>query len=195
MENNPKFPPQKLAFDIDGVFADTMTLFLDIARHEFGLDAPAYEDIREYHFPAAAEMDETVATEILVKIVEGDYSLPLNPMRGATRVIRRLNRLYRPTLFVTARPSAGHIHHWLQEVLAVGAGDIEVVATGSFEDKQGVLLSRGIEAFVEDRLETCFLLREAGISPIVYKQPWNRRPHPFFEVENWHDIETLIAFE
>ncbi|MFO7838686.1 MAG: haloacid dehalogenase [Desulfosalsimonadaceae bacterium] len=195
MENSPKFLPQKLAFDIDGVFADTMTLFLEIAQHEFGLDTPAYEEIREYHFPGAASMDEAVATEILLKIVEGDYSLTLNPMGGATRVIRRLNRLCRPTLFVTARPSAEYIHRWLQEVLALGAEDIEVVATGSFEDKQDVLLRWGIQAFVEDRLETCFLLREAGISPIVYKQPWNRRPHPFFEVHNWRDIENLIAFE
>jgi len=195
MANALKIAPAELAFDIDGVFADTMSLFLEIARHEFGITPIAYEEIREYDFSVAPGVDEAVAMEILVKIVEGNYTLPLNPMSGAPRVIERLNRRHRPTLFVTARPSGDHIYQWLLEVLALGPGDIEVVATGSFNDKQDVLLERGIKAFVEDRLETCFMLDDAGIAPIVYRQPWNRKPHPFVEVGSWQDLESLIAFE
>lgn len=187
--------PSELAFDIDGVFADTMTLFLEIARHEFGIPGLRYRDIQDYDFLAVSGISETVALEILARIVEGNYNLPLNPMSGAPQVIEKLNRLHRPTLFVTARPSGDHIRRWLLEVLGLAAGDIEVVATGSFEAKQKVLLERGITAFVEDRLETCFMLGDAGITPIVYKQPWNRKPHPFTEVEDWQDIEALIAFE
>ena len=190
-----KLVPSELAFDIDGVFADTMSLFLDIACNEFGIDDIRYEDIIEYDFRAMGGMNEVVAMEILINIVEGKYTLPLNPMNGAPDVIEKLNRLHRPTLFVTARPDGDHISDWLLRVLPLGAKDIEVVATGSFEDKQDVLLSRKIKFFVEDRLETCFLLQEAGITPIVYRQPWNRKPHPFIEVENWQEIEALIAFE
>ena len=190
-----KIAPAQLAFDIDGVFADTMSLFLEIARREFNVNPIAYEEIREYDFSVAPGVDEAVAMEILGKIVEGNYSLPLNPMSGAPRVIERLNRYHRPTLFVTARPSGDHIYQWLQDVLALEPADIEVVATGSFNDKQEVLLERGIAAFVEDRLETCFLLKDAGIAPIVYRQPWNRKPHPFAEVGSWHELESMIAFE
>ena len=195
MKDNLKLAPSELAFDIDGVCADTMRLFLDIAYHEFGINDVRYEDIIEYDFRGIGSMDEVMSMEILIKIVEGSYTLPLNPMSGAPEVIGKLNRLHRPTLFVTARPDGGHISDWLLEVLPVGAGDIEVIATGSFEDKQEVLQERGVKHFVEDRLETCFLLQEAGITPIVYKQPWNRKPHPFLEVENWDDIEALIAFQ
>jgi len=190
-----KIAPSELAFDIDGVFADTMTLFLEIARHEFGISNLRYEDIQDYDYMAIAGMDEPVAMEILVKIIEGNYTLPLNPMEGAPQVIEKLNRHHRPTLFVTARPAGDYISRWLRGVLGPGADDIEVIATGSFEAKHDVLLSRGIRAFVEDRLETCFLLKEAGITPIVYRQPWNRKPHPFSEVQDWQDIEALIAFE
>ena len=38
--------PESIAFDIDGVIADTMTLFLDIAREEFAVEGVRYEDIR-----------------------------------------------------------------------------------------------------------------------------------------------------
>lgn len=189
-----KLAPSELAFDIDGVFADTMTLFLDIARYEFGINDVRYEDIVEYDFKGFGRMDEAVSLEILIKIVEGKYTQPLNPMHGAPHVIEKLNRHHRPTLFVTARPDGEHISNWLLNVLPLDENDIEVVATGSFEDKKEVLLGRGIKHFVEDRLETCFLLQEAGITPIVYKQPWNRKPHPFHEVQNWQDIEALITF-
>ena len=195
MKNSFKLPPSELAFDIDGVFADTMRLFLNIAYHDFGINDIRYEDIIDYDFRANGSLDEMVSMEILVKIVEGTYTLPLNPMAGAPAVIEKLNLHHRPTLFVTARPDGGHITEWLLEVLPVGSGDIEVIATGSFEDKQEVLQQRGVKYFVEDRLETCFLLQEAGINPVVYKQPWNRKPHPFIEVDNWQDIEALIAFQ
>ncbi len=36
------------------------------------------------------------------------------------------------------------------------------------------------------------MLHEAGITPIVYTQPWNREPHPFMTVNNWEDIEAII---
>ena len=195
MGQSLKLAPSALAFDIDGVVADTVTLFLDIARYEFGINDVRYEDIIEYDFQAVGSLDEVVAMEILIKIVEGKYTLPLNPMDGAPAVIEKLNRRHRPTLFVTARPDGDHIFNWLRKVLPADANDIEVIATGAFEDKIDVLLDRGIKHFVEDRLETCFLLKEAGIVPIVYKQPWNRKPHPFLEVENWQEIEALIALE
>jgi hypothetical protein len=47
---------------------------------------------------------------------------------------------------------------------------------------------------VEDRLETCFPLQEAGITPVLFRQPWNRKSHPFMEVGTWKELESLIEF-
>ena len=57
-----------------------------------------------------------------------------------------------------------------------------------------ILSERNISYFVEDRLETCFPLQGAGITPILFKQPWNRKNHPFIEVGNWRELESLIKF-
>lgn len=52
----------------------------------------------------------------------------------------------------------------------------------------------GINSFVEDRLDTCYLLQDAGIRPILFKQPWNRESHPFVEIRGWEELEGLINF-
>jgi uncharacterized HAD superfamily protein len=190
-----KIRPSEVAFDIDGVLADTMSLFINIAEKDFGVRTLRYEDLTEYDIDQLGGLDRDLSVEIIRRILDGLHESPLEPLKGAPDVLRRLNRYHRPTLFVTARPHAGRIYSWILDVLDLGAGDIDVVATGSFEDKKDVLLDKKVAYFVEDRLETCFLIHDAGISPIVFKQPWNRKPHPFPEVGNWQELETMIAFE
>lgn len=190
-----KIDPCGLAFDIDGVVADTMSLFLAIADADFGIRHIRYEDITDYDLRHKSGIDEAVMWDIILRIVEGRYTFPLQPIEHAPEVLRRINRVHRPTLFVTARPAAAHISEWMCGVLETAPDSIEVVATGAFEDKREVLAERNISYFVEDRLETCYLLAEAGIRPIVFNQPWNRKPHPFLEVGSWRELESMIALE
>lgn len=188
-----KIEPAELAFDIDGVVADTMHLFLAIARSDFGINTARYEDIVDYDLRNCLDIPEDVMTEIILRIVGGGYGHPLRPIGDAARVISRLNDRHRPTLFVTARPEKEHIAGWLCENLDVSPDAITVVATGSFEKKREVLTENRIRYFVEDRLETCFLLAESGVAPIVFRQPWNRKSHPFAEVSGWDEIEAMVA--
>ncbi|PQP35876.1 haloacid dehalogenase [Desulfobacteraceae bacterium SEEP-SAG9] len=186
--------PKALAFDVDGVFADTMTLFLDIAREEYDIRGIAYEDITCYSLEECVDIDTTVVEAILTRIVDGSYSDVLKPFQGAPEVITRMGGIHNPILFVTARPYQGPISDWIRNVLPLDSSSIEVVATGSFEGKADVLLNKNISYFVEDRLETCFSLESAGITPVVFKQPWNRKRHPFMEVGTWDELEALIKF-
>ena len=188
-------PPSELAFDIDGVFADTMSLFIDIAREDFGITSLKYENITEYDLCGLSGIDDRIYIEIIMCILEGRHSGTLNALEGAAEVLKRLNRRHCPTLFVTARPNADQVHGWILDKLCLEPGNIDVIATGSFDDKQEVLRQNGIKYFVEDRLETCFTLDAAGITPIVFKQPWNRKPHPFCEVATWPELEALISFD
>jgi uncharacterized protein len=190
-----KIEPSVVAFDIDGVVADTMSLFLLIARTEYGINHTRYDDIVDYDLGKCLDIGNDVMMEILIKIMEGRYSLPLNPIPDAPRVLRRLNDCHQPTLFVTARPEGAYIRDWICESLGLQSNTIEVVATGSFEGKREILEEHRIRFFVEDRLETCFVLAEAGITPILFKQPWNRKSHPFTEVDNWEGIESLLRLQ
>jgi 5'(3')-deoxyribonucleotidase len=186
--------PYSLAFDIDGVLADTMTLFLDIAREEYKIRNVKYEDITCYILEECVNIDPVLIETILTRIMDGTHTAPLRPMPGARNVLTRLSRQKKPILFVTARQYGGPIYEWMQSVLHLEPDSIEVVATGSFDAKVDVLSSRDISYFVEDRLETCYPLFEAGVMPIIFKQPWNRKRHPFVEVATWKELESLIKF-
>jgi len=186
--------PAAVAFDIDGVFADTMALFIDIARDEYNIDKIRYEDISCYRLEDCLDVDSFIIRDIITKILDGTYSAPLKTIAGAPEVLTRLGRGYGPILFVTARPYLGPINDWILNALPLDSKSIEIVTTGSFEGKADELLERGISYFVEDRLETCFTLKEAGIIPVLFKQPWNRDRHPFKEVGTWSELESLIKF-
>lgn len=186
--------PASVAFDIDGVFADTMTLFLDIARDEYNITGIEYKDFTSYSLEECLSIDRGIIERIIVKIMDGDYTAPLKPIEGAPKVLSRIGRNHRPILFVTARPYLGPIYDWIKDTLPLDSRDIEVVATGGFEAKADVLLKKNISYFVEDRLETCFHLERAGVTPLLFKQPWNRVHHPFMEVGTWNELEALIQF-
>lgn len=186
--------PKHLAFDIDGVVADTMNLFIEIARKDYRIGSIQYSDITSYTLEDCLDVDPLVLDAISSRLIDGDYSSVLAPVKDAPEVLGRIRRRKNPLLFVTARPYPGPIVDWLLDVLSVGPETIQVITTGSFEGKSEALLEKGIRFFVEDRLETCFLLHEVGISPILFKQPWNREKHPFIEIGSWRELEAMIEF-
>jgi hypothetical protein len=186
--------PQAIAFDIDGVIADTMRLFLDIAADEFGVSGIRYEDITCYQLEDCIDMAPEVIDGVIRRLMDGGYRGRLQPVPGAPGVLRRLARRCDRLLLVTARPHVGPIADFMREILAEAAPSCDIVATGAFDAKTEVLQRRRITHFVEDRLETCFTLNAAGITPVLFAQPWNRAPHPFIEVSNWREIDELIQW-
>jgi 5'(3')-deoxyribonucleotidase len=194
MAQEHRINPDRVAFDFDGVVADTMTLFLEIAKSDYAIQGIDYDDITCYALSNCLDVDEGVLHEISGRIVNGDYRQPLKIYDGAFDVLKRLAERHPPLLFVTARPTPGPVGEWIRENILADCSRIEVVATGSFEDKTAVLLERKITHFVEDRLETCFIMEEAGIVPVLFRQPWNRHPHRFIEVGSWAELACLIDF-
>ena len=73
--------PDRIAFDVDGVVADTFRVFVDTARREFGCDF-AYEDITEYDFRTVIDIDETVAQSIVQRILDDPSAAAFDRFRG-----------------------------------------------------------------------------------------------------------------
>ncbi len=189
----PSIDPSSVAFDVDGVCADTMGLFLQILEHDFGIQGIRQEDITCYSLEKCLDVDENIVLEAIRRILDGDYPFELKPIDGAVEVLTRIADVSGKLLFVTARPKTGPVEDWIRDLIPSGTGRIEVVATGAYEAKAGVLLEKKVSHFVEDRLDSCFTLSDAGITPLLLAQPWNRERHPFVEVKTWDELGKLIA--
>jgi 5'(3')-deoxyribonucleotidase len=184
-------PPDEIAFDIDGVFANTFKLFVEKARREHGYRFH-YEDITEYDFWTVIDMDVQVGETIIQSLIDYPVKSGIRPIEGAAEILTKLS-LAGPLLFVTARPDKAPIMEWIQHQLPMVERDlIQIEATNTHRDKLPVLKKNRVRYFVEDRLETCYLLERASIVPIVFDQPWNRKPHHFPAVKGWDEISSMI---
>lgn len=183
--------PHEIAFDFDGVVANTFRLFIEIARSDYNMDID-YEDITTYEFLKVMDMRSEQAKEIIERVTYSLHEFDLKPNAGAADVLMRISR-NKPVLLVTARPVVGPVELWFEKNMPqIDAGSLDIMATGDTAAKLPILKEREISYFVDDRLDTCHLLAEQGITPIVFDQPWNRQPHPFTVVKTWDDISGLI---
>lgn len=185
--------PHEIAFDIDGVFADTFRTFHTKAVEIFGLEIE-YDDLDEYFFWRAFDRKDGDVERILEEILHEPLKMGIQPLPGAVEVLTRLSE-HGVLRFITARKEPAPILKWMRVVMPnVSVDSIHVVATGDSVDKLPVLKEHRVKYFVEDRLDTCFLIHDTPTIPIVFDQPWNRKPHPFHVVNGWRDIDSLIVW-
>jgi uncharacterized protein len=188
-----KIHPGQIAFDFDGVVADTFRLFVKLACTEYGIDIK-YESITDYDFMNVLKMDKVLADRLIDILTDKPHEIDLRPNTGASQILTRLSS-FAPVIVVTARPYGHPVEKWIEKHMPHLKDLIRVEATGKNTTKLPFLKKKNIRYFVDDRLDTCMQLAGDGITPIVYDQPWNRSSHNFKVVTDWHDIASLIDWE
>ena len=188
-----KINPVHIGFDIDGVVADTGGAFIRIALEEYGINSITLEDITSFEVVDCLDMDREIIEEIFSRLLDDPLNAGLKPMQDAIPVLHGLAEKA-PLTFVTARPHEEPIARWLKHFLAPATYDkIRLVAMGVHDKKTSYIKNLGLKYFVDDRLQTCQKLAEAGITPLVYNQPWNKNGHNLPTVNNWQDIQDLCS--
>ena len=189
--------PSELAFDVDGVVADTMAVFVDLARERHGLTYLTKDHLRLYDLHQCLDVEREVIDELICLTLDDEHTLQIPPMAGAIEVLTELAN-HGPLRFVTARIWPESIIEWLRNTLSqVAHDDIQVVATGAPEAKLEILHGLGVRYFVEDRLETCRLLARDGIHPLLFDQPWNRTTAAaeFVRIGSWSELREWVLPE
>jgi uncharacterized protein len=186
-------PLSEFAFDFDGVVADTFRLFVRIANSDYNYQID-YEAITEYEFLKVIEMEKQHAMEIIEILTNDPHEIDLRPNKGAVEVLTRMST-HTQLLCVTARPFGDPIRMWFEKNMpGIRPSCLNVEATGVNTGKLEILRKHNIKYFIDDRLDTCHLLHESGIIPIVYNQPWNRKSHSFTAVDNWDELAGLMSW-
>ena len=183
--------PAEIGFDFDGVIADTVEAFIRIACEQYGHCGIRPEDITHFLVEECLEMDAATADSIFRQILRDSVGCGVRPMPGAVEVLSEMSLQVGVTI-ITARPEPEPVHQWLDAIFPTAARSrMRVVAMGDHDDKARHIRMAGLSTFVDDRAETCLQLREAGINPIVFHQPWNRDRHSLPMVRNWAEIRAL----
>ncbi|MFZ5798425.1 MAG: 5' nucleotidase, NT5C type [Desulfobulbaceae bacterium] len=186
-----KVHPARLGFDFDGVVADTAEAFIRLCCEDYGHCSIRLEDITEFEVERCLDLAPGIVEAVFTRILVNSIEAGLQPMTGAIEVLGELSELAQVTV-ITARPYPQPVRDWLDMNMPSGVSRrITVVAMGMHDDKPRHIRRHGLDAFIDDRAETCFQLEAAGITPILFSQPWNRGRHGFATVRTWQEIRAL----
>jgi 5'(3')-deoxyribonucleotidase len=186
-----KIHPEHLGFDFDGVVADIAEAFIRLSRMDYGCGSIKHEDITHFDVEECLDIDPEIVEAVFTRILLDSVATGLRPMPGAVEVIGELTG-HGVVTIVTARPDPQPVQQWLESVMPrTVCRRIKIVAMGAHDDKPRHVLEHGLKYFIDDRAETCHQLDRAGISPIVFAQPWNVGRHSFSIVSNWKEIREL----
>ncbi len=188
----PHIHLDRVGFDIDGVVADTMRAFIRIAREEYNIDTLHKGMITSYWLEKCLPIPEDVVLKIVHQLVHEPLYVGLEAITHAREALLAYAERA-PLIFVTARPEKAPIHRWLQELLPeLPEFNIQVIATGEHKAKALILKDLGIETFIEDHLETCHQIHQAGIQAMVFDQPWNQGETPCHRLHSWQEFLNYL---
>ena len=188
-----KIDPNLIAFDIDGVVADTVKAFLRLAKERHGISEFTAAHITEFDVAKCLPIAPEIIDAIFATLLENPIEADLQPMPDAVAVLTALSR-WAPLTFITARPLHQPISDWLKHILGPTTFKrIRLIAMGDHDNKSAYLKELGLQYFIDDRAETCVSLKEQGFSPVVFSQPWNRGQHQLPSVTSWREIEALCS--
>ena len=186
-----KIAPEQLGFDIDCVVADTMEAFIRLAREDYNIKIIP-EEITDFLVEDCLDIDPQIIDDVFSRLMDDPLGAGLKPMANSIEVLEEL-ACKAPLTFITARPEAGPISHWLKSYLSDNAyRQSRLVATGNHDDKAEHIKTLGLTPFIDDRAMTCnFLARMSTVTPIVYDQPWNLGKHSLYSVSDWLGIKRI----
>jgi uncharacterized protein len=187
-----KISPDQIGFDFDGVIADIAEAFLRIACEEYNFCSFSTDDITSFQVEECLDIPIPLVEGIFNDILRDSVSVGLKPMPGMIPVIMDLADQAQVTI-ITARPQRQPVVDWLDMFLpARTCRKIKLIAMGDHDGKVSYIKEEGLIYFVDDRPQTCNMLFNADITPVVFSQPWNRNKHSFRAVENWQEIHAMV---
>lgn len=187
----PALAPAQIGFDFDGVIADIGEAFVRLACAKYDYCDLELENISSFQVDECIDLPRSAIEQIFDDILHDSIGTGLKPIDGAIEALKRLGGHGAVTI-ITARPQVEPVRDWLMHHFAPHRCDITLVSSGHHDDKERFIREHGIVHFIDDRVETCTMLAESGLKPMVFTQPWNRGQHNLPSVSSWAEIIDLL---
>lgn len=190
-----RIPPDQIGFDFDGVIADIGEAFIRLACREHGYCSLDLDNIKTFQVEECLDIPFDIVAQIFENILRDSIGTGLKPFAGALETLGRLSSVNAVTI-VTARPEIDPVRAWLDHYCGKDVSEkITLVSSGDHDDKERFIRQHDLSYFIDDRAHTCIQLADAGLTPVVFSQPWNRGQHELASVENWQEINEMLGFD
>lgn len=187
----PSIAPGLVGFDFDGVIADIGEAFVRLACTRFGHCDLILENISSFQVDECVDLPLNTIEQIFDDILQDSIATGLKPIDGAIEALKRLS-IHGPVTIITARPQVEPVQDWLFHHFDRHRCDIKLISSGNHDDKERYIREHNILYFIDDRADTCKMLAQSGLKPLVFTQPWNRGQHDLPAVSSWKEIIGLL---
>jgi uncharacterized HAD superfamily protein len=166
----------KIGFDLDGVLADLYDLWLAVIAYEYGIkNIIGQSECNQYSIKKV--INERCGVNLSRNNMDSalDFIIPqiniVKPFKGAKKILKTVSMSAKNPVIITARLDKYKdcTRAWVDQWL----GDYEVFHAAS-DQKVGVALRLGLNAFVEDKASTAMSMAAAGIKSYLIDRPWNQ---------------------
>ncbi len=186
-----KIHPATLGLDFDGVIGDIGEAFLRVACTQHGYCDIDINAITNFTVEGCTVIPSETVIQIFIDIMEDSLGTGLKPLPGAMQALQQFAKEGRVTI-ITARTIKEPVALWLEHFLdPETCSKIDIIAMSDHDNKVNFCKERGLTHFMDDRGETCQQMQDAGILPILFRQPWNLRFENFITVNNWQEVLKL----
>jgi uncharacterized HAD superfamily protein len=177
-----------IGMDIDGVIVDYGSVILPLLSEVCNRKV-AYQDLCSWDLGEALNIDEETMADTWERILNGDLLRQAPAIKGAIEGLAAISG--HEIWLVTSRPFS------TQSLTLSWLHDNKVRYDHVVFNRRGDKLSVGptFDVFVEDFIEEARVIAEAGISTILFDQPWNHAavlPNNCKRVYDWNAMLLLI---
>jgi uncharacterized HAD superfamily protein len=178
-----------IGIDIDGVIVDFGSVILPTLSKVCARPV-VYQDLCSWDLGRALNIDEKIMADTWKQILDSDLLRHAPPIKGAIEGLSRLNK-HEIWLVTSRQMSMQNLTlSWLHE----NKVSYNHLVFNRFGDKH--LVGPTFDVFVEDFIEEANTIAKAGISTILFDQPWNKTsklPKNLKRVYEWNTILKLIS--
>jgi len=184
-----------IGFDVDGVilnYFEGLMIWAEGLGHRIGCSP---EEVDTYTMAAAfPDLSEDEIIDLFKRFNTVPDFGRLRPYAGALETISALLGDY-PELELVAITSAGRseetIRYRLENLASIPFSEVHVIQIGESKRSHLERLPRG-SLYIDDLEHHALAGDEAGLTSVLYRQPYNRDiPHPR-AVEGWEELGLLI---
>jgi uncharacterized HAD superfamily protein len=178
----------RIGVDIDGVIADSYTVWLQELNRYYGKNIAILE---HYDMHLAFDIPYDDMNEFFIQNTAHLYNLP-QPMQGAKEGIQTLLTKGHEVIYITARvPEEKEVTiNWLQKHEIPH----EHVVFAGFNSKADLVNQWGMHVFIEDYLVNAQTIADSGVPVLLLNAAYNQGelPTEIIRCHSWQDLLVEI---